>query len=1303
MKNFRLHLLLALLTLVSASAAAQIVSADKTDGTTVTLRYADGQTRVLDFYGPDIVRIFHDPAGGTLRDPDCDPEAHILVSNPREAMRTAWGVETDEGHVHITTMAMTIDVDRATGCMTIRQGGRTVLQEATAVQMEDNRTAVTLTLRDGEQFYGGGMQNGRYSHRGHIIQILNTNNWVDGGVSSPAPFCWSSEGYGLLFHTFRPGRYDLGATDGNQAVFAHDTDYLDLFVMVADGPTALLSRYYQLTGYPVLLPKFGFYEGHLNAYNRDYWTPVPDDEQGGILFEDGHRYRESQKANGGIRETLNDELTDSLGRDSYLFSARAVIDRYAAHDMPFGWILPNDGYATGYGQTGSLEGNIYNLRAFSDYAHEQGVQVGLWTQSDLYPKEGVEPLLQRDIVREVRDGSVRVLKTDVAWVGAGYSFGLNGVADVANVMREQGGNARPFIISVDGWAGTQRYAGIWSGDQTGGNWDYIRYHIPSYIGSGLSGQPNVGSDVDGIFGGKNLPVNVREFQWKTFTPLELNMDGWGANQKYPHALGDRAEDINRRWLKCKAALMPYTYSLAHEAAIGGWPMVRPMASVEKPADSKVISYNDLTKYQFMYGPSLLVAPIYQDTAADPDGNDVRHGIVLPSGRWLDPYEGVFLDGGCIYNSYPAPLERLPLFVREGAIIPLTAPHNQPRDIDGTRRAYLMVPADGTVTFRDYDDDGITEAWRDGACVEAQLSMEKDGDKVIVTLPAYRGSFDGFRPQKSTRLLVAGTFRKAVVKADGRRVKGVEVTNWQQRDGIPSATLMAAGISVVDLPDGLLERGISVISIPAVNTAATTLAITLKGFQEVPTLSLPKGGEEQASPKSSSQGRTLDSESGAGSSVTATTVTLSWADTSSTESPSLGEGSRMGTYSEIEFDGHRYTHIVGCSYTFAGLQPETEYTFRLRNVGADGASPWQTFTATTAADPLQYAIHGIRGRCSAPDQGGQHVDKLFDFDEGTVWHTQWGQSATPFTLDIDLGCTILFDRLDYLPREDAGNGTLLSGTFSYSLDGIDWSDPQPFRWNADGTTKTLRIANPNPRSAPNAKRTLQPSVRYLRLNIEEGRGNFGSGRELYVFRVPGSEVLLPGDINRDGRVDMDDFTSYTNYMGLRTGDPEFDGYVSAGDVDHNGRIDAYDVSVVATQLRGGIEHRHHRPLQGTLTLSVPAAAKAKAGDEVTVTIDGHGLAGVNAFSCALPYDAADWEFVSLEAVGTKEMENLTNDRLHAAGDKVLYPTFVNTGDRETLDGDGPLCRITFRARRAARATFTLTNTMLVDKMNHKKTE
>ena len=493
--------------------------------TTVEVFFQDNKCIVFDFYGDNIFRMFRDDQEGILRSPASTPPARILVAQPR-AKSVNVQATTEGNAAVIQSGKVTIRIDGTSQLMTVTENetGKVLLEEYAPVAFGKGKATLTLKIHEGEYFYGGGVQNGRFSHKGKSIAIENTNNWVDGGVASPTPFYWSTAGYGILWHTFRPGIYDFGATEQGKAMLSHNEDYLDLFIIAGNTATELLDGFYQLTGQPVLLPKFAFYEGHLNAYNRDYWK---EDSTGSILMEDGKRYKESQKDNGGIKESLNGE------KNNYPFSARAVIDRYAAHDMPLGWILPNDGYGAGYGQDSTLEGNIRNLKAFGDYARKNGVEIGLWTQSDLYPKEGIEALLQRDIIREVRDAGVRVLKTDVAWVGAGYSFGLNGVADVGTIMPYYGSNARPFIISLDGWAGTQRYAGIWSGDQTGGDWEYIRFHIPTFIGSGLSGQPNITSDVDGIFGGKNVPVNVREFQWKTFTPMELNMDGWGLNPKYP--------------------------------------------------------------------------------------------------------------------------------------------------------------------------------------------------------------------------------------------------------------------------------------------------------------------------------------------------------------------------------------------------------------------------------------------------------------------------------------------------------------------------------------------------------------------------------------------------------------------------------------------------------------------------------------------------------------------------------------------------------------------------------------------------
>ena len=648
-----------------------ILRAEKINPTTVDVLFANQQRMTIDFYGENIFRVFQDNSGGIIRDPEAKPEAQILVDQPRRKV-SGLSVDEKEGYITLTTAQVRIELNKQTGLMTVFNPltGKCVIEEVAPVVFGPKEVTVTLKENPEEYFYGGGVQNGRFSHKGKVIAIENQNSWTDGGVASPAPFYWSTNGYGMMWYTFRKGEYDFGATEKNTVKLSHNSSYLDIFYMVNDGVVSLLNDFYQLTGNPVLLPKFGFYEGHLNAYNRDYWK---EDEKG-ILFEDGKRYKESQKDNGGIKESLNGE------KNNYQFSARAVIDRYKNHDMPLGWLLPNDGYGAGYGQTETLDGNIANLKSLGDYARKNGVEIGLWTQSDLHPKEGISALLQRDIVKEVRDAGVRVLKTDVAWVGAGYSFGLNGVADVGHIMPYYGNDARPFIISLDGWAGTQRYAGIWSGDQTGGEWEYIRFHIPTYIGSGLSGQPNICSDMDGIFGGKNAAVNIRDFQWKTFTPMQLNMDGWGANEKYPHALGEPATSINRMYLKLKSELMPYTYSFAREA-VDGMPLIRAMF-LDYPNE---YTYGTATRYQYMYGTDFLVAPVYQNTKADKEGNDIRNGIYLPEGTWIDYFSGEKYEGNRILSNFDTPVWKLPVFVKNGAIIPMTQPNNNVSEIDPSLR------------------------------------------------------------------------------------------------------------------------------------------------------------------------------------------------------------------------------------------------------------------------------------------------------------------------------------------------------------------------------------------------------------------------------------------------------------------------------------------------------------------------------------------------------------------------------------------------------------------------------------------
>ncbi|KAJ3034679.1 hypothetical protein HDU99_010680, partial [Rhizoclosmatium hyalinum] len=272
--------------------------------------------------------------------------------------------------------------------------------------------------------------------------------------------------------------------------------------------------------------------------------------------------------------------------------------------------------------------------------------MGLWTEFDLTNQP-----------YEVQEGQVRVRKLDVAWIGSGYEFALNG-CEVAYQGIEDYSDARGFVWTVEGWAGTQRCAVQWSGDQKG-SWDNIRFHIPTLAGSGLSGQAWTSGDIDGIWTG-SAETYVRDLQFKVFAPVVMSMSGWAPYDKQPWRHGEPYTSINRKYLKLRESLLPYFYTYAAEAYFSGVPPVRSLV-LEYPNDP--ITWTNAIQHQFLFGTQFLVAPVFTDTT-------VRSGIYLPEGTWYNYWNGDKYHGNQVLNNFPAPFDTLPLFIKSGSIIPM---------------------------------------------------------------------------------------------------------------------------------------------------------------------------------------------------------------------------------------------------------------------------------------------------------------------------------------------------------------------------------------------------------------------------------------------------------------------------------------------------------------------------------------------------------------------------------------------------------------------------------------------------------
>jgi alpha-glucosidase (family GH31 glycosyl hydrolase) len=337
----------------------------------------------------------------------------------------------------------------------------TLVWEETKGLTYGKETVQYLKRATNEYFYGGGMQNGRFSHRDKTILMRIDWNWEDGGAPNPAPFFMSTNGYGALRNTYAPGEYAFTDTLKLQ----HTEARFDCYYFAGESLKDILNAYTDITGKPFLPPRWALGMGDANCYNRG---------------------ATKGKNTTGYNGTTPDVIP-------------LIADKYIENDIPRGWILPNDGYGCGYTKLDSVVKEL----------SKRGFHTGLWTEN------GVEK-----IAREVGEYGSRLCKLDVAWIGEGYKFGIDGCKAAYDGI-EQNSDARGFIWSVCGWAGSHRNTVMWTGDQKG-TWDYIRWHIPTVIGSGLSAQNCATGDIDGIFGGSDSTF-TRDLQWKTFTPVLMSM------------------------------------------------------------------------------------------------------------------------------------------------------------------------------------------------------------------------------------------------------------------------------------------------------------------------------------------------------------------------------------------------------------------------------------------------------------------------------------------------------------------------------------------------------------------------------------------------------------------------------------------------------------------------------------------------------------------------------------------------------------------------------------------------------------
>ncbi len=336
-------------------------------------------------------------------------------------------------------------------------------------------------------------------------------------------------------------------------------------------------------------------------------------------------------------------------------------------------------------------------------------------------------------------------------------------------LRETMPELRTFVLSRSGFAGIQRYAANWMGDNLA-RWDHLWLSIAMGAGFGISGQAFVGADIGGFAGNTQPELFLRWMQYGTLTPFCRNHSMIDNVDQYAWAFGDVIQDHVRTAIKLRYRLLPYLYACFLRASETGEPVQRPLV-FDHQYDASVRDVDD----QYLLGPDLLVAPVVEA------GVTARQ-VYLPDGDWYD-WHADELVGGRRFVTAATPMDRIPIFARGGAVIPMwsEAPSSTQDHHPTTVELHLFVPTgDGEHRSFLQEDDGLTFAALDGARYRTAFTVIRKGDAVSLRAEVDGSGFTEFRREQ---------FHLVVHGADPHTVR-LDGADLERTDG--SFTLVNSG-------------------------------------------------------------------------------------------------------------------------------------------------------------------------------------------------------------------------------------------------------------------------------------------------------------------------------------------------------------------------------------------------------------------------------------------------------------------------------------------------------------------------------
>jgi alpha-glucosidase len=285
---------------------------------------------------------------------------------------------------------------------------------------------------------------------------------------------------------------------------------------------------------------------------------------------------------------------------------------------------------------------------------------------------------------------------------------------------------RPFVISRSGYAGIQRHALLWTGDNSS-TWDHLATSLSQLQNLGLSGVGWTGVDIGGYYGDTTGELLARWTEFGIFQPFSRNHSEKTTRRQEPWAFGEPYESVCRDMLKLRQRLLPYLYTLFEECHRTGAPILRPLFWAY-PDDVSTYSMDD----EFMFGDALLVAPVTRP------GVGYRH-VYLPAGSWFHYWTGTRIEGPAHILAH-APLGRPAIYVRANTAVPFGPEMNYVGQQDADPLTFVIYPFEGSGTATFYEDAGDGNEQLNGFFARRAITCEVAAGRIRVGIGGQDGEF-----------------------------------------------------------------------------------------------------------------------------------------------------------------------------------------------------------------------------------------------------------------------------------------------------------------------------------------------------------------------------------------------------------------------------------------------------------------------------------------------------------------------------------------------------------------------------------